>query len=286
MDRAGSPEPRDITLRQATVAVRRAGNVGAISLVAFGVLFVLSCEVPDLRAESPWAEDPYDLVVSVTALVAPFVGALTFVRVQRWAASDSMPADAIRMVGRGVATVLVLIGASVIACLWSIVAGSDGEAGPATPWLIGCAIGVGVTVSYASVRLAQAIQVGRRIPRVQELMPEADAFDDLLAFLTRPRALLGNRARAVSRSLDLAADVLRAFVESPRWSPRRHTIGFPVMVAVAFGVGFSAWHSLAEGAAGPLGGLMVGTLYGIIAAVIVLASYALLGRFLRIVRST
>jgi hypothetical protein len=70
--------------RTATRLTRRAPNAAALVVVAFWALFVFSAELPDVRAHSPWAEDPYDAVISFAALLVPLVAVVTFVRCQRW----------------------------------------------------------------------------------------------------------------------------------------------------------------------------------------------------------
>ena len=76
----------------ASLQARRAGNRTALAVGVYATLFVLSSEVSSIREMSPWAEDPFDLVMSIAALVVPFVAAVTFVRFQRWADAPEMPA--------------------------------------------------------------------------------------------------------------------------------------------------------------------------------------------------
>ena len=71
-------------------------NVAAPAVMAFWALFVFSAELPAVRAHSPWAEDPYDVVDSFAALLVPLVAVLTFVRCQRWRGPATMPASAVR----------------------------------------------------------------------------------------------------------------------------------------------------------------------------------------------
>ena len=56
---------------ETTRLTRRAANAAALAVVFFLVLFVFSAEIPAVRAHSPWAEDPYDAVVSFAALLVP-----------------------------------------------------------------------------------------------------------------------------------------------------------------------------------------------------------------------
>ena len=93
----------------ATRLTRRAANAVALAVVVFLALFVFSAELPSVRAHSPWAEDPYDVVISFAALLVPLVAVLTFVRCQRWRGLAPMPAPALRQVMRGVGMVLLAI---------------------------------------------------------------------------------------------------------------------------------------------------------------------------------
>jgi len=93
----------------ATRLTRRAANAVALTVVVFLALFVFSAELPSVRAHSPWAEDPYDVVISFAALLVPLVAVLTFVRCQRWRGLAPMPAPALRHVMRGVGVVLLAI---------------------------------------------------------------------------------------------------------------------------------------------------------------------------------
>ena len=93
----------------ATRLTRRAANAVALAVVVFLALFVFSAELPSVRAHSPWAEDPYDVVISFAALLVPLVAVLTFVRCQRWRGLAPMSAPALRHVMRGVGVVLLAI---------------------------------------------------------------------------------------------------------------------------------------------------------------------------------
>src|SRR4029079_356444 len=106
----------------ATLRARRAGNRAAFAVCAFELLFFLSSQVRVVRERSPWADDPYDLMVSIAALVVPVVAVVTFVRFQRWVDGPAMPPDALRLALRGVFVVLLLIWATVATCLVAVIA--------------------------------------------------------------------------------------------------------------------------------------------------------------------
>src|SRR5439155_2848629 len=94
-------------------AVRRTCRVAAGAVMSFGVLFAISTKFGSIRAHSPWAEDPYDAVVSLAALVLPVVAAVTGVRYLRWRPPRAIPSFAVREMLRGTAVSLGLVWAAV-----------------------------------------------------------------------------------------------------------------------------------------------------------------------------
>ena len=55
----------DPSERLLTRAVRRAGNLAAGATVLFVCLFWVSSEIESVRSVSPWADDPWDAVMSI-----------------------------------------------------------------------------------------------------------------------------------------------------------------------------------------------------------------------------
>ncbi len=77
-------DPRDVEPgagggRVATRLTRRAAYAAAPAVVAFGALFMVSAQIQAVRAHSPWAEDPYDAMVSLAALVVAPITVVTFI---------------------------------------------------------------------------------------------------------------------------------------------------------------------------------------------------------------
>ena len=100
-----------------------------------------------------------------------------------------------------------------------------------------------------------------------------DAFDDIVAWTTRVRALRG------------LAPPIRALLDGPL-SPRRHRWGFALLVAVGFGLSYSAWHLIVEGPAPDLrAAVAILLVFAGFGAVAVLAAWALFGGYLRLIRS-
>jgi hypothetical protein len=262
----------------------RAANAAASAVVAFWALFVVSTQIPPVRAYSPWAEGSYDAVVSFAALLVPVVAAVTFVRCQRWRGSRPMLAYGIGQILRGVGVVLAGIGATVIAGVAALLAPARAEAWG--PWL-GLLVLTGMLALGAAALLVYALSRSRGYAVVGAVLSEeVDAFDDIVAFLAEAGVIAGRRFTWLGTELTTAAHRLDTTLRDSRLSPRRHPWAFCAIVAAVFGAAFSTWHSLAEGLApDPGSALLVWWLYAGIAATWVVVGYALLGRYLRLIRS-
>ena len=59
---------------RATRATRDAANASAGAVAAFALLWLLSTQASWIRAWSPFAEDPWDAVMTYAAIFLPFVG--------------------------------------------------------------------------------------------------------------------------------------------------------------------------------------------------------------------
>jgi hypothetical protein len=154
---------------RATRLTRRATNAAALAVVGFWALFVFGTELPAVRAHSPWAEDPYDAVVSFAALVVLVVAVVTFVRCQRWRGPAPMSPSAVRQVLRGVGVVLLAIGATVAADLAALLARVRMETwGPWFGALVGILALTGVLTLGAAMLLALGWWQDRRgVERVE-----------------------------------------------------------------------------------------------------------------------
>ena len=121
---------------------------------------------------------------------------------------------------------------------------------------------------------------------VRSVLPEeSDAFDDIVIFLADAGVIVGRRFAWLGTEFTTAAHRLDATLRGSRFSPRRHPWAFCTVVAAVFGAAFSTWHSLAEGLApDPGSALLVWSLYAGPTATWVVAGYALLGRYLRLIR--
>ncbi len=262
--------------REVTRAVRRAGNLAASATVLFIGLFWVSSEIESVRSVSPWADDPWDVVMLIVALVVPVVAAMTFIRAQRWRGDGPIPVAAHGLVLRGNLVVLAGIAAAVVAGI-----GATAAAG-GVPWILALPLALtGTATLLASGGLVVAWHHlwsarGSSATTVQVRSP--DLFDDMIVLA---REMLRLR-RAPFPGLG-AVDRLDEFLARSRLSPRAHPSTFGVVVAIAFGSGFSTWHALAEGGFAAGGSLVVWAIYATIGAAIALCAYVGLGGYLRIV---
>ena len=253
-----------------TDAVRRAGNLAALAVVVFGIFYWLSTQVAELRAGSPWAEDPPDAIVSIAAMLVPFVAAVTFVRVQRWHGERFIPAAAGRDILRGIAIVLAAIWLTTAAAALAFVTGTraadwDGGIG----LLLGLLVATAVAAVPASVALVVAWPAGRSGGRRDDFLADASAFFRHLA----ARAPW----RAAHRPLVVVAGWVDRVADAPL-GPRRAPWLTVIGVALLAGVGFVVAKFVAEGTPPPeLLGRAILALGGVMAAIVVVA-YLALGR--------
>ena len=273
----------------ATLLTRRTANVAAPAVIAFWALFVFSAELPAVRAHSPWAEDPYDVVDSFAALLVPLVAVLTFVRCQRWRGPAAMPASAVRQILRGVGVALMATGATVVADLTALLARARVETwGPWFGWLVGLLVLTGVLTLSAAALLAVAWWQSRRCYLASEAAnptTEDDALDDVLVLSVEVGTLESRRFPRLGEALVNGARQADMALRSSRFSPRRHPWAYCYFIALLSGVAFSTWHSLVEGLPADTGhALRVWLLYAGILASGILVGYTLLGRYLRLIR--
>jgi hypothetical protein len=273
-----------------TDAVRRTGVVAAGAVVSFGALFAISTQFPSIRAHSPWAEDPYDAVLSIAALVLPVVAAITCVRYLRWRRPDAIPVFAARQMLRGTAVTLGLVWASVGACIAALVFRARVDTwGPWLGWLLVPLAVTTIAAAIASSTLHRTWGLARQGPHANGpaqggRVAEPDAIDDVAALLEDVGNLLARVAPALGSLLGAVGGELNRAMSS-RWGPRRHRVLWCLVTAMVFGICLSAWHLVVEGAPSTWSGtLLVGATLAAVGAAVVVASYGLLGDFLRLIR--
>jgi hypothetical protein len=275
--------------REATRLTRRAANAAALAVIAFGALFVIGAQVQAFRAHSPWANDPYDAVGSFAVLLVPVVVAVTFVRLWRWRGAAPMPAPAIRQVLRGSTVTVGAIDATVAADVAALLARASVETrGPWLGLLVGLLASTGLAALGATALLVLAWSRSRRYVAdgARNSAQEEDAFDDIVALLVDVGRMTGRRLPRLGERLVAGSLRLDAALRFSRVSPRRHPWAYCFVVAVTFGLAFSAWHSLVEGMPPDLSSaFLIWLLYAGILATCVIVGYALFGHYLRLIRA-
>jgi hypothetical protein len=115
------------------------------------------------------------------------------------------------------------------------------------------------TSAVAIALLARAtMTTGNAAAVEQTLDPEPDIVDDAISLATDVAGAVGLR-RPVGR----LANWIELFLERSAASPRRHRIGFGIVLALAAAVAFDLWHAMREGPwAAPWLPLLFGTLIG------------------------
>jgi len=256
-----------------TGQVRRAANLVGVAVVIWVVLFFLSSEIGVVRAASPWSEDPADLVVSLTILLLAVVGPVTFVRVQQDVGRPAMRARTADDVLRGL---FVAVGAVAAADATMLIAWLQVGSAVGGSWSRMLAFLLGLSMATVLVAAVSTFSAARasRAWRGTAGDPDRDALDDFQAWTAHVRPLL-----PVHRSVN-------AWLAGPL-SPRRHRWRFALLVAVAFGLSFSAWHLLVEGPAPSAGASMTILLvFAAFGAGAVMAGWIAFGPYLHLIRGT
>jgi hypothetical protein len=234
-----------------TRSTRLAANAGAIAIVAYTALFVLTTQVKSVRAASPFGDDPWDVVVSYGVIFLTIVVAATGVRSLRHRGPRLERATAAR-IRTGVAMALLTIGVTLVSDLSALVfaplpdpiAAHDGRLAV----IVGLLAVSGVTSAAATALLVRAESIARVTTAPPEDAIEPDILDDLLGLARDGAALVPPIRGSVDR---LTSAVERLLATSPA-SPRRHPIAFGVCAAVAVGLAYTQWHAIVEGAWGSL----------------------------------
>ena len=237
-------DPRD----PATRATRLAANAAAFAAVAWAFLYFVTTQISYIRAASPFADDPWDAVVSYAAIFLPLVAGATWIRSLRHRGLQLEPATARRIragVAFGLSIILVNVASDVMALLVvPLPEPADGR----LSLMIGLVVVAGAVTVAATTLLVRAFRVARPAQRDPS---EPDLLDDLLG--------LAGEVPGVAR---LTGPVYR-FLASSAASPRRHRLIFGLLAAAVAGLAFDAWHTIIEGPfASPFAFGLIGTLAG------------------------
>jgi hypothetical protein len=214
-----------------TRATRLAANAAAFAVVAWAILYVVTTQIGTVRAASPFGNDPWDIVVSYSAIFLPIVVGATWVRSLRHRGPHLEGATASR-IRTGTAIALVTIGINVasdaVALLVVPAPVRDGR----LVLIIGLVVLAGLTTALAATFLMRATRIAG--PAAGDAN-EPDVLDDLLGLFGEVPG-----ASRVVRRLD-------RFLATSPVSPQRHRLIFGLLAAVLVGVAFDVWHAIVEG---------------------------------------
>ena len=272
----------------ATRSVRRAGNAAGTTSVLFLILFVVSAQIPAIRATSAWADDPYDAVLSIAFLVLPVVMVIGWLRARRWRGQRPTPPAALRQQLRGATVAVLLVVAGTVACLAALLAAAAAPTPGAgttldvaeTPALVDVLlIGVTGTACLAMGVVTRAWRLTRSYLVSPGEVPTPDMFDDVEA-LTADVAQAESTPQSIQR---LGAATGRATHRLAR-PMRANPWPACIVIAITFGLVLSTWHSLVEGVASLGAAMVIVPLYAGLGAVLVVTAYATVGRYLELIR--
>jgi hypothetical protein len=220
-------DPRDPSTR----AIRGAANAAVPAIVAWAILYAITTQVRDVRAASPFGDDPWDIVVSYASIFMPIVVGATWVRSVRHRGPHLEPATANRIrTGTGIALgiIAVNVASDALALLVVPAPATDGRLG----LIIGLVAATGAACAFAIGFLLRALRLANPAPRDAN---EPDLLDDLLGLV----AEVPGGARL--------AHPLDRFLEASPVSPRRHRLAFGLLAAALVGVAVEVWHAMVEG---------------------------------------
>lgn len=267
----------------ATRTVLDAATATFVAVICFGLLVGISTQVQSVRPQAPWEVDPYDAVASFAMMLVPIVAVLTWVRCVRWRHEVVYPSFALVEIIRGCVVSSLAIAATDAAYQVAVLRRGFPRPAPLRPELLG-SLGLSVvTLVVASVMSMTAWTSQRRAHR-NEVAPsdEPDAVDDVAELLRTAPPQLASLHRLCVRW----ADLLVVWAGSSAASPRRHPWLFVATISCAVGVAAAASEFVHEGLPPNIGiGILVVALFGAIVATGGLLGYALVGRYLHLVRS-
>ena len=265
----------------ATRAVLDAATATFVAVICFGILVGISTQLRSVRPQAPWEVDPYDAVASFAMLFVPIVAVLTWVRCVRWRHEAVYPSFAIVEIIRGCAVSLFAIAVTDAAYLAAVAQHGLPEDASLRAELLGL-LGVSVVTVVVASLLLVPVSSQRRWRRSENaLSGEHDAVDDVAELLRSAPTKLP----AVHELCVRTAGLLVPLAGSNA-GPRRHPWLFVATVSGAAGVAMAASEFVHEGLPPNVGvGILLVALFGAIIMVSGLVGYALVGRYLHLVRS-
>jgi len=249
-----------------TGATRLAANVAIPAILAWALLYTVTTQIHPVRAASPFGDDPWDFVVSYSAIFMPIVVGATWVRSLRHR-GPQLEADTAARIRMGTAIALGLIGVNVASDALALLVVPPLATDARLALIIGLVLLSGAAWAFAAAFLVRAMRTANPAPRDAN---EPDVLDELLGLV----AEVPGGAR-VARPLD-------RFLATSPVSPRRHRLVFGFVAAALVGVAFDVWHAIVEG---PWASLPVLVMFATLAGGGVLVIYLITLAPLRLIRS-
>ncbi len=264
-----------------TRTVLDAANATFVAVICFGLLVGISTQLRNVRPQAPWEADPYDAVGSFAMMFVPIVAVLTWVRRVRWRHEAVYPSFAIVEIIRGCVVSLCAIAVTDAAYLVAVAQHGFPEDASLRAELLGL-LGVSVAALLVASLLLVPVWSQRRWRRNENASSgEHDAVDDVAELLRSAPTKLP----ALHELCVLTAGLLVALAGSNA-SPRRHPWLFVATSSCALGVAMAASEFVHEGLPPNVAvGILVVAIFGAIVTVSGLVGYALVGRYLHLVRS-
>ena len=253
--------PRDPDTR----ATRIAANAAAFAVVAWAILYFVTTQMANIRAASPFGNDPWDIVVSYSAIFLPIVVGATWVRSLRHRGPHLEAATASR-IRTGTAIALATIGVNVASDALALLVVRAPVSEGREALIVGLVVIAGLTTAMAAALLMRATRIAS--PAAKDAN-EPDVLDDLLGLVAEVPG-----ASRVVRPLD-------RFLATSPISPRRHRLIFGLLAAGLAGLAFDVWHAIVEG---PWASLPVLILFAALAGGGVLVIYLVTLVPLRLIR--
>lgn len=209
--------------------------------VLFTAFAAGTTQVRAVRAQSPWQDDPYDVVVSFTQLLVPALAVAVVVRI-----AGRRPQPALRGLPRGGRALVGMVAVTAVTDWVAVALRVHADTWSGTSRLLIAALAV-VTLAAAAAATTLRRATRRTVDRAR-LAPAAagpDWADDVLIGVGD----LFGRCGAAGRPAARAVGWLRRVVVGGRHGLRRHRLA----TAVLAGVAVSAWFTLAEALGDGLG---------------------------------
>jgi hypothetical protein len=249
----------------------RALLLSAITAGAFVLFAAATTQVSAVRAQSPWQDDPYDVVVSFTLFFVPFLLAIGVARAQLWRRAAPLPIARVAGLVRAALVGGVLIGATMLADWVALLVGADrGAWGAMTPMLVLALAGLS---GLAAVSLHRSRAVDRHLSsRPHDASSAVDWASDLVPLAE----IVGGHLPLFGRPFVAAARWCERWLIDGRWGIRRRP--FQVMLAgsLAAGLAFASGIALREEGWSPLFPIRAAVFAGGTFAFLVLADRSLL----------